>query len=186
MFIFRSRPARWVALLVAMTAMLYAGVRFGRVLRDRSKPAVAEASPFPFDPGDAFPIATLADAFDQTARTDSLLANRGAVVLFLDPTCDGCTDMSIKWEHALAEGFIDPTRVFGISRGTTDANAAYRAANRLSFPIYRDIEDAFLVRHGVASYPLEVVVGSSGTVRSVSDDSKAPVDGDEIRAFLSQ
>ncbi|HXV14813.1 MAG TPA: redoxin domain-containing protein [Candidatus Krumholzibacteria bacterium] len=180
------RPLRWILFAALALAVGYAGVRFGRALRDRSAPPVADAPPFPFRPGDPFPDVALSDSVDAIVRSDSLLAGRGAVVLFLDPNCEGCTDMSIRWEHALAEGTIDPTRVFGVSRAGTGVNRSYRAAHRLSFPIYRDVEDAFLARYRVTSYPLEVVVGRSGTIRSLSDDSVSPVDVESVRASMSE
>jgi peroxiredoxin len=182
----QMRSLRWVALVLVAFAFGYAGVRFGQALRSRSAAPVAETSPFPFRPGDVFPSVALADSLGNNVSSDSLVAGHGAVVLLLDPNCDGCTDMSIRWEHALAEGFFDPSRVFGVSRAPVDANRAYRAANHLSFPIYQDVADAFLQQHKVLSYPLEIVVGQSGTIRSLSDNSKTPVDGEEIRLLLTE
>jgi peroxiredoxin len=182
----KSRSVRWIVLVLAIVAVGFAGVYFGRALRSRTQPPVtAETPPFAFEPGDLFPRVALTDSLERPVASDSLLAN-GGVVLLLDPDCDGCTDMSIRWEHALATGFIDRTLVFGVSRFATSANSAYRATHRLSFPIYRDSEDAFLSVHGVTSYPLEVVVGRSGTIQSLSDDSVTPVDEEAIRMQLSE
>ncbi len=183
-----GRPLRWVALVLAILVVGYAGVRFGRALRARSSPAHThpETSPFPFAVGDPFPAVALADSLGGAVPSDSLLAGRGAVVLFLDPDCDGCTDMSIKWEHTLAEGFFDRSRVFAVSRAAPAVNAAYRAENRLSFPIYQDVADAFLREFDVTSYPLEVVVGQSKIIRSLSDDSVTPVDIEEIRLLMTE
>lgn len=182
-----SRSLRWIALVLVAIAVGYAGVRFGRSLRDhRSTASVAEAPPFPFLPGDEFPGVALVDSLGRSLSSDSLIAGRGAVVLFLDPSCEGCADMSIRWEHALAEGAFDPSRVFAVSRASDETNRAYRAAHRLSYPIYRDAADAFARQYAVLSYPLEVVVGASGTVRSSSDDSVTPVDGEAIRLMLME
>jgi len=180
----KSRAFRWALLLIVALVVGYAGVRFGRSLR--SPATTAEEIPFPFRPGDRFPSVALADSLGTLTTSDALVASHGAVVLFLDPTCEGCTDMSIRWEHTMADGFFDPSRVFGISRATDDANRAYRAANHLSFPIYRDTEDVFFQQHGVVSYPLEIVVGQSGMIQSLSDDSMSPVDADEIRRLMAQ
>lgn len=180
------RSIRLLSLLLVALAVGYAGVRLGQSLRDRNNPPVAEAPPFPFRPGDPFPDVVLADSTGTRVRSTELGATHGAVVLFLDPNCDGCTDMSIRWEQALADGFYDPSRVFGVSRANADANRQYRAANRLSFPIYQDVEDAFVRKYDVLRYPLEIVVGQSGTIRSVSDDSKSPVDGEAIRVLMTE
>lgn len=183
---FKTRGFRWGLLLIAALVVGYAGIRFGRMLSERKAAETAHEIPFPFRPGDRFPSVVLADSLGVAVASDSLVAGHGAVVLLLDPTCEGCTDMSIRWEHIMADGFFDPSRVFGISRATGDANRAYRAANHLSFPIYRDTEDAFLRLHGVTSYPLEIVVGQSGTIQALSDDSVSPVDADEIRRLMAQ
>jgi len=179
-----SRSLRIIVFLLAAAAVGYAGLRFGRSIKERSNPPVAEAPPFPFLPGDRFPDVALVDSLGASVRTSDLLANHGAVVLFLDPNCEGCTEMSIRWEHALADLF-DRSRVIGISREAHDVNRAYRAANHLTFPIYQDAEDAFLDRFGVTSFPLEVVVGQSGTIRSVSDDSVTPIDVEWIRKAMT-
>jgi peroxiredoxin len=164
----------------------YAGMRFGRSLRERSAPAVAEAPPFPFKLGQTFPDVALVDSLGTTVRSVDLVSPHGAVVLLVETDCDGCTDMSIRWEQTLADGFFDPSRVFAVSRASRDANNAFRAANHLSFPIYQDAEDAFVQKYNVLSYPLEVVVGQSGTIRSLSDDSKTPVDGDAVRQLMTE
>jgi peroxiredoxin len=169
---------------VAVLGVGYLGVRFGRAIRERTSPPVVEAPPFPFAPGDAFPDVALADSSGTVVRSVDVAAGR--VVLFLDPNCDGCTDMSVRWERALADGLVDAGRVLGVSRETSEIIGRYRAAHALSFPIYRDVEDAFIRQHGVVSYPLEVVVGASGTIRSLSDDSKTPIDEESIRLLLAQ
>lgn len=179
------RPLRWAALVLAALVIGYGGVRFGRAMRARSTPPVAEAPPFPFKLGQRFPDVALVDSLGNTVRSADLVSPHGAVVLLLDPDCDGCTDMSIRWEQTLAE-FFDPTRVFGVCRASVDANRAYRAANHLTFPIYQDVEDAFVQKYNVLSYPLEVVVGQSGMIRSLSDDSTTPIDAEAARRAMTE
>ena len=180
----KSRAIRWIVYLVAVIAVGYAGIRFGRTMRERTAPVVGEAPPFPFHPGDPFPDVALADSTGTVVRSVDLVA--GHVVLFLDPNCDGCKDMARRWEDALAAGLVEPEVVLAVSRETAEANERYRAAHALTFPIYRDVEDAFVRQHGVVSYPMEVVVGTTGAIQSLSDDSKTPIDAASIHLQLAR
>ena len=183
----KSRALRWVTFLLVVLAVGYAGMRLGRALRGRAAPAIIEAPPFPFRPGDPLPDVQLADSTGTASTSLGLVAERGgAVVLFLDPNCEGCLAMAQRWERALADGVVEPGRVLGVTREPAEVNARYRTEHGLSFPIYQDVESAYLQRHGVVTYPMEVVVGASGTILSLSDDSKSPIDGDAIRSLLSQ
>jgi hypothetical protein len=92
--------------------------------------------------------------------------------------------MAARWERGLSEGLIEAERVFGVTSATAAVNASYRAQHALSFPIYQDVENAYLQRHGVVTYPMEVVVGASGEIAALSTDSKTPIDGESIRALI--
>ncbi|MDH4037720.1 MAG: peroxiredoxin family protein [Candidatus Krumholzibacteria bacterium] len=163
----------------------YAGIRAGGALRARNAPPLAEAPDFPFMPGDVFPDVLLADSLGAGVGSIELVSGRGgAVVLFLDPTCEGCAEMATRWERAVYDGVIEPGRVFGITAETAAENARYRAGHGLSYPIYQDVEAAFLVRYGVDTYPMEIVVNRMGTVQAVSTDSRTPIDGGSIRALI--
>lgn len=176
---------QWTAFLVVALAVGYAGIRVGGSLRARNAPPLAEAPDFPFMPGDAFPDVLLADSLGTGVGSIELVSRtRGAVVLFLDPACEGCSEMATRWERALSEGVIAPDRVFGVSAETAAENARYRVAHALSYPIYQDVESAFLLRHGVDTYPMEVVVNGAGTVQAVSTDSRTPIDGESIHALI--
>jgi peroxiredoxin len=180
-----QRPLQWTLLAVLTLAVGYAGLRFGRSLQGRNAPAVVEAPDFPFMPGDVFPDVRLADSLGAEVGSVELVASkRGAVVLFLDPNCEGCSAMATRWEQAVSEGVIAPERVFGITSEAAAMNAQYRTAHSLSYPIYQDVESAFLERHGVVTYPMEVVVGPSGTIQALSTDSKTPIDGESVRALI--
>jgi peroxiredoxin len=170
---------------MALVAAVFAGLYVGRALRARTH-SVVEPPPFPFKTGETMPDVALLDSLGTTVQLSALVQPDGAVVLFLDPECDGCTAMATRWERALAEGTVGVVNVFGISRAPATTTQPYRAAHHLSYPIYQDAHDAFLGQYGLASYPLEVVVGRSGTVRSVSDNSVSPIDAAAIEHMLSE
>jgi peroxiredoxin len=156
-------------------------------LRARNAPVIVDAPEFPWKPGDPFPAVRLADSLGVEVGSQELVSGtRGAVVLFLDPNCEGCSAMAARWEQALAGGVIEAERVFGVTSEPAERNQRYRAEHALSFPIYQDVETAFLNRHGVVTYPMEVVVGASGTIQALSTDSKTPIDGESLRALIEQ
>lgn len=181
------RMLQWVSLLVLAVLAGYAGLRFGSSLRQRNAPVIVEAPEFAWKPGDPFPDVRLADSLGVEAGSRALVREKhGAVVLFLDPNCEGCSAMASRWEQALAGGLIEAGRVFAVSSETAEKNERYRAEHALSYPVYRDVEHAFLNRHGVVTYPMEVVVSASGTIQALGNDSKTPIDGESIRALIGQ
>ena len=180
----RMRPLQWVVLVILVVAAGYGGLRFGNALRAKHG-VVVDAPEFPFRPGDTLPDVRLADSLGTEVGSVELVKSRhGAVVLFLDPNCEGCAAMATRWEQGLSDGVIEPERLFAVTTGTAEVNEQYRAGHMLSYPIYRDVESAFLEQHGVVTYPMEVVVGPTGTIQSLSTDSKTPIDGESIRELI--
>ena len=178
---------QWATFGVVALVVGVAGIRAGAWLRARNAPPVVEAPDFPFMPGDALPDVLLADSLGTEIGSIALVAGQhGAIVLFLDPNCDGCSAMAEKWENALSEGVVQPERIFGVTSETPAANTRYRAEHALTYPIYQDVESAYLLQHGVVSYPMEVVVDASGMIQAVSSDSRAPVDGESVRALIKK
>jgi peroxiredoxin len=177
----RSRIVVGLALVAAVIAGLYVG----RTLRARTH-SVVEPPPFPFKTGEPMPDVALIDSLGAVVQTSALVQPDGAVVLFLDPDCDGCTAMSTRWERALADGSVGVVNIFGISRASAATTQPYRVTHHLSYPIYQDAHDTFLSQYGLASYPLEIVVGRSGTIRAVSDNSVSPIDGTSIERMLTE
>jgi len=105
-------------------------------------------------------------------------------MLFLDPNCEGCSAMAAKWQRAVDAGAIESERVIAITTATREQNASYRAKHMLGYAVYRDVDSAFLEKHGVVTYPMEMEVGASGTITSLSNDSVTEVDGANIRALI--
>jgi peroxiredoxin len=180
-----KRMLQWTTLLVLAVVAGYAGLRFGSTMRARNAPEIVEAPEFPFKPGDALPDVRLADSLGTEVGSVELVSGRhGAVVLFLDLNCDGCSAMATRWEEGLSRGVVQPERLFAITSAPAATNAEYRASHALSYPIYQDIESAFLQRHGVVTYPMEMVVNASGTIQSLSTDSMTPIDGESVRTLI--
>jgi hypothetical protein len=94
--------------------------------------------------------------------------------------------MAARWEQGVSGGVIEPERIFAISTESAAGNQQYRVAHALSFPIYQDVESAFLNRHGVVTYPMEMAVSASGTIQSLGTDSVTPIDGESVRALVNE
>lgn len=179
-----QRMLRRGVFVVAALAVAYAGMRVGAALRARHQPVV-EGPEFPFQPGQALPDVQLADSTGATIGSVALVTGRhGAVMLFLDPNCHGCSAMAARWQHAVDQGAIEPERVIAVTMATAAVNSSYRATHALSYPLYQDVESAFLQKHGVVTYPMEMEVGASGKIQAMSTDSVNEVDGDKIRTLI--
>jgi peroxiredoxin len=181
-----SKTMRYVLLVISILAAGYAGLRAGAMLRNRTTPVTTAAPRYPFAAGDSLPDVQLADSSGAAVHSRDLTNGPGVVVLFLDPTCDGCIAMAERWEQAIKDDVVTPDRVVGISRGDVEQTNRFRAERGLQFPVYADPASAFLKQHGVTTYPLEVVVGVSGKIQSISENSKADIDADQIRAMLNR
>ena len=115
------RWLRWTMLVALVVLAGYAGLRFGSLLRSRNAPEIVEAPEFPFQPGDAFPDVRLADSLGTEVGSAALVRGmQGAVVLFLDPNCEGCSAMAARWEQGVSGGVIEPERIFAISTESAD------------------------------------------------------------------
>lgn len=116
-------------------------------------------------PGDPFPSVELATAEGTMVTTDDLVRD-GRVVLFMDPACPGCGDMTGRWQEAIDTGRIPADRVMGVTLSAADTEA-YRVEHGLTFPIYQDLSREFAETWEVRWIPAEVRVGASGTMRTV-------------------
>jgi peroxiredoxin len=177
---------RAVGFVLIVLVVGYAGLRVGTSLRSRATAPPAEVSKFPFKPGDPLPDVPLTDSLGTTVSSIELVKDRGAVVLFLDPKCEGCLAMAERWQRGVVDGVVEPERIIAVTRDPATINNRYRDEHGFTYPLYTDSASAFLLQHGVTQYPMEMVVGASGTIRSLSTDSKTPIDAASVRALIAQ
>jgi peroxiredoxin len=173
-------PLKIAGLLLAVFAVGIAGVLVGSTLRGttgRSDAYVAldPAATTLLKAGMTFPdAAILGDG--GTARTAELIGTNGAVFLFLDLECPPCVDMAAKWQGVLDQGGFPELRVVGITNQPPEHIGSFRNEHGVRFPIVEDTEHLYLREWRVERFPLEIVVGADGRIRSVSYDSVTPVD----------
>lgn len=171
----KLRPVLFVVLVFAVGI---AGVFVGNVLRTRVHTGGASTVTIPvptslLDVGDPFPeVALVGEGGSEVSSLD--IVPGGGVVLFLDLECPPCTDMGRRWQRAHDDGLVDA--LCAVTYHPADAVESYKAEHGLTFPVYRDTAMTFRSEYQVDRFPLEIVVGASGTIRSTSYDSASPVD----------
>lgn len=166
------------------------GVLVGHVVRDRlpgrQKPMGTMPVPVSLLRVDTpFPDVPLVGPDGETAYTGSL-AGDGSVVLFLDLDCPPCDAMSARWQAAWDADAILPGRLWGVTYFPRDVVEQYARDHNIGFPIYVDSLRTFHTQYEVNRFPLEVVVGSSGLIRSTSYDSESPVEIGRIFELMSR
>jgi peroxiredoxin len=179
-----------VLFVVVVFAVAIAGVFVGNTLRTHvhtgGKSMVTMPVPTSLlEEGDPFPEVDLV-AEDGRAVNSLDIVPAGGVVLFLDLECPPCTDMAMRWQRALVEGLIDNDAVCVITYQPHDAINAYKAEHDLRFPVYQDSATTFRRDYRVDRFPLQVVIGRSGTIRSTSYDSASPIDPITLHRALEE
>ena len=185
----RGSPWKMVGLALGVFGVGVAGVVVGSLLRgvtlNRSDAYIAS------DPvatsllkrGMLFPDAEIA-GWEGSTRTTQALGTTGTVFLFLDLECPPCVDMARRWQAVVDGGGIPGLSLVGVTYQPSDVADSFREEHGIEFPIVEDTGHVFLTEWRVQRFPLEVVVGSDGRVRSLSYDSATPVDLDALAVRL--
>lgn len=161
---------RFLVLLAAALAVGVAGLYFGQAAR-RFWSAPSATGTSLLVEGASFPEVALLDEDGAVHSTGDLLAGEGAVVVFLDPDCPPCGRMAVLWQAALDAGLVPDLRVLGIAAAAPESVRTFKEENGVAFPIYLDDGGVFLASYRVTRFPFRVVVGRSGRVEAVSQDS---------------
>lgn len=132
-----------------------------------------------------FPEVFLTTQDGQTVGATELRGDAGCVVLFLDLDCPPCGDMAEKWQEVLASGRPPDLHVFAVTNYPVGAIKGFQLDHGITFPIVQDAGGVFRTTYKVNRFPLEVVVGASGKIRSVSYDADAPVDRARLSRLLA-
>lgn len=157
-----------------------AGVFVGNVLRShmtvQGNSVVTTRVPTSLlEVGDEFPEAVLLDEDGGRHNTLDLLA-AGGVVLFLDLECPPCALMALRWQRVIDDAALDATSLFAVTYHPHDAIREFKVQNGLHMTVLQDSLQTFHRDYEVDRFPLEVVVGASGRIRSTSYDSESPID----------
>lgn len=183
-------PARIFGYAVLMFIVGIAGVLAGTLLRDHfaSPKSAMVSTRVPrslLKQGMIFPDAPVVTTDGRMRRTVELIDHSGSVVLFLDLECSPCIKMALRWQDALDNALVEDGKVWAISYHSSEVIQNFMVENDLRFPIYTDSSQTFLKKFEVTRFPLEVVVGASGRIRSLSYDSETPIDFAHLAELLS-
>jgi peroxiredoxin len=121
--------------------------------------------------GIAFPDVSLLDESGELVSLSTLLG-AGAVVLFIDPRCEPCAEVTGYWQDTIEAGRIDAASVVAITMRTPFANGEYRRSRGLDFAVYSDDERKLWRDYEITYIPYEVVVDGAGTIRLTNRDSR--------------
>ena len=122
--------------------------------------------------GARFPEVNLWPADGSEAVTSSDLLAHGGLVLFVSTGCKTCIDAVSALNRAVkTTGTSRP--VFLVCRSECEGLQVEMKERSISFPIYRDMEDAFIRRYNILTQPTAFLVEPSGilsSMRSVLDN----------------
>ncbi len=183
----RSVKTAVYSVIVVLTCI--AGVAVGHIIRGEpsASPADQEEKVLP-DSGlkldIPFPEVALANASGDPVFTSELISDHGAVVLFVDPACEPCTQSVRRWQDAIDAGELDDAMVVGIFSRRPERIEEYTKLHNLSFPVLFDASGTFRDVYKIKWMPFEVIVGASGIIRATGYDYQLPVDTDVTLRLL--
>lgn len=185
-----SGPLKIIGFVVLVFAVGIAGVFAGHVLRGRlpgsqERDVTMRAPTSLLKSGMMFPDAVVVGEDGSRIHTGELIGGSGCVVLFLDLDCPPCEEMAIKWQDAIDDGVLALDQLWGITFHPRPAVDDYIETHGVVFPVLVDTLRTFLREYEVNRFPLEIVVGSSGKIRSTSYNSRAQLDPRRLAEMLA-
>ena len=165
----RGRLAMWfvTGLLVMIGLGVLAGQRLAVWRADRvhdatvAKLEAGEASAL--RGGQKFPEVELVSLDGHHTTTTSLLRGTDALVVFLSPGCEGCTQALLNWNPS-PEGNSGRPSVIGIARATAEDASIYVRETGLGFPVFADERDVFGTRYALHAMPTVIGTRADGTI----------------------
>ena len=186
-----SRAVKVIGYTVALFAVGIAGVFVGHLLRGglpaaRDREVTMRVPTSLLNVGRAFPDVPVLTWNGTAIQTGEMIGATGCVVLFLDLECPPCEEMVARWERALDDGIVSNGELWGVAYQPRHVVETYVAEHLIRFPVVVDSLQTFLRTYEVDRFPLEVVVGASGAIRSTSYDSARPIDVAELRRLMAE
>lgn len=130
--------------------------------------------------GKQFPTVDVLD-LDGNVTTTSQVVGQGRVILFLEPTCSYCAKMIDRWRDQFEKKLMTPEEVAAIVPASVETARAYRRLQSLPFAVFVDTGFVFMNRFQVTDFPLQLVVGRSGTIHDYNFQVDRQIFADQIR-----
>ncbi len=130
--------------------------------------------------GKQFPDIELLDLDGNSLLTSRIFA-QGRVILFLEPTCSYCAKMIDRWRDQFEKKLMTPEEVVAIVPASVETARAYKRLQSLPFAVFVDTGFVFMNRFQVTDFPLQLVVGKSGTIHDYNFQVDRQIFADQIR-----
>ncbi|MCC6963416.1 MAG: redoxin domain-containing protein [candidate division Zixibacteria bacterium] len=130
--------------------------------------------------GQQFPNVEVLDLDGNVTKTSQILG-QGRVFLFLEPTCSYCVKIIDRWRDQFEKKLMSPEEVAAIVPASVEAAQAYQRLQSLPFAVYVDTGLIFMNRFQVTDFPLQLVVGKSGTIHDYNFQVDRQIFADQIR-----
>lgn len=130
--------------------------------------------------GRQFPNIDVLDLDGSVTKTGQVVEH-GRVILFLEPTCSYCAKMIDRWRDQFEKKLMAPEEVAAIVPASMETARAYKRLQSLPFTVYVDTGFVFMNRFQVTDFPLQLVVGKSGTIHDYNFQVDRQIFADQIR-----
>ncbi len=171
-------------LAIAIIAMLTTSIGCSSQEKEKSAPdsaakTVADTTGYRLLIGKPFPNIEILDLDGTPVHTGNLIS-RGRVIVFLEPTCSYCAQMISKWRSQFEEKRMLAEEVVAIVPAGLETARAYARLQSIPFAVYVDTGFTFMNRYQVTDFPLQLVVGRSGTIHDYNFQIERQIFPDQI------
>ncbi len=182
-------------LIIVITVLAVAGMVYWFVSKDKlqnyyedtegvtSQPAPDSSEKYRLLIGKKFPTARVVSTEGKSISTSELMTS-GKVVLFLDPGCNNCEGMINKWIGLIDRHTVSAEEVVGITNMSPADAALYHQERGMNFRLFCDTARYFMNYHDVTDFPLQLVVGRSGTIHEHTYDVGRQIFPDQLNRWL--
>lgn len=174
-------------LLVLVFVVALGGMYLGMATSQRnSEPSMRqEELKSKLTEGSGFPDVNLLDESGNPVHSRELLNDKGTIVLFLEPGCPPCEQMSKRWQGIADDGKLGDMGLISISFAPITEVAKYKIEHGLRFAAYADTSFTFMEKYEVTNYPLMVALDGDGNIRWHTFDANQEIDMKELRENLT-
>ncbi|UCC81136.1 MAG: redoxin family protein [Candidatus Zixiibacteriota bacterium] len=155
-----------VAFIGATAGKWFAEWRQDRALREKLE-KLYSSNPAKLNVGDAFPQLELLDLDENVIDTKTVIDGRMALVFFLAPTCDMCSELIEAYREHM-DRLPPELNTFAICPDTPPMARFYADEHGLPFSLYCDTAQSFQFDHGVIAFPTLMALDENGVIKYVN------------------
>lgn len=152
-----------VAFIGSSAGRWFAGWRQDRARRDKLEKLYSK-NPASLAIGEAFPLVELSDTDGGSVDLEKFLDGHRALVFFLAPSCDMCSDLVDAYRGESGK-FPADLKAFGICPDIPEEAQLYESEHDMPFPLYCDTAQSFQIEYGVVAFPTMMALDTQGVIR---------------------